>query len=164
MGEAKRRQKLDPHFGQNYPAGEENWVFTSASEHMAIGNLNDCLHMAGLTTTQHYKSTYIDPLLGDSLSEREKSNLMSALYLSRARVNDELYSYFFKKAVKEGEIYIDVNINRDERLNSEEIDELEELSIYEEIDLDEEEDEDEPFYNHIIYNPKRAQSFRENGF
>ncbi len=39
MGEAKRRKKLARNFGQNYPASEENWVFTSASEHMAIGNL-----------------------------------------------------------------------------------------------------------------------------
>ena len=39
MGEAKRRQKLDPNYGHNYPPQEDNWIFTSALlSHVAIDN------------------------------------------------------------------------------------------------------------------------------
>ena len=152
MGEAKRRKKLDPHFGQNYPALEENWVFTSASDQIAIGNLNDCLRMAGITTTPQYKSTYIDPLLDPSKSKLEKLDLLNALYLSRARIKDQLYKSLFEKAVREGEIYIDVNQNREGKFDSEE------------IDIEEELDEEEKLYEHIMYNPKRVRFFLENGY
>ena len=126
----------------NYPASEENWVFTSASDHVAIGDLNDCLHMAGLITKEQYKSIYIDPLLEGDLSETEKSSLVNAAYLGRVSIQDELYDNFFNKAVREGEIYIHKNIEKN-------IDRNEESKIS---------------CNHIMYNPERAEHFRNYGF
>jgi hypothetical protein len=63
MGEAKRRQKLDPHFGHNYPPQEDNWIFTSANDEIAVNNLNQCLFMAGVTSTDNYQ-----PLTDDNLT------------------------------------------------------------------------------------------------
>lgn len=126
--EAERELQL----ALNYPANDENWVFTNALDHIAIGNLNDCLQMAGLTT-------------------KEKSDLVNEAYSSETEIEDELYDTFFKKAINKGEIYIDVNINRNTNIEEDQ----------EEMDLDE---ESEIFYNHIIYNPKRAECFRTNGF
>ena len=146
MGEAKRRKKLDPNFGQNYPASEENWVFTTPSEHSAIGDLNACLQMAGLTTPEQYQSTYVDPLSEDSLSEDAKFLLIKDR--SRFSLSQELYQSFFDQAVRFGEVYIDININQDQPSN------LEELDIEEDDDY-----EDEPFYNHIAYNPKIRSAF-----
>ena len=126
----------------NYPANDENWVFTSASDQVAIGDLNDCLHMAGLTTTEQYKSTYVDPLLEGNLSEKEKSALVNEAYLGRVSIQDELYDKFFNKAVREGEIYIHKNIEKN-------LDRNEESKIS---------------CNHIMYNPERAEHFRNYGF
>lgn len=150
MGEAKRRKKLDPNFGQNYPASEENWVFTSASDDVSIGNLNDCLQMAGLTTKKQYKSTYVEPLFKDNLSEKKKSSLLDGLYLSQVKIDDELYHSFFKKAVRKGEIYIDINIRN--------------TDIEEDWSGVEDEEESGIVEHHIVYSPKQAENFRNCRF
>lgn len=142
MGEAKRRKKLDSRFGQNYPATEDNWIFTNPSEHSIIGDLNTCLQTAGLTTPDEYQAIYDDPFSEESLSEEDQRQFL---------LEQELYQSFFDQAVKFGEVYIDININNPEPSN------------LEELDIEEDDDDEEPFYNHIAYDPKFAQYSRNLG-
>lgn len=101
MGEAKRRQQLDPHFGCNYPPHEDNWIFTSASDEIAVNNLDQCLSMAGVTSTDHYQ-----PLTDGNLTEKEKSSLLANLYLSHVPIDNQQYQLLFAEAVKTGSVFV----------------------------------------------------------
>jgi hypothetical protein len=135
VGEAKRRQKLDPNFGQNYPSTEDNWVFTSADDQVAVGNLPQCLFMAGVTTTDDYHLKYLKPLSEGNLTLKEKSTLVSSLFLSQPTINNHQHQLLFHEAVKNGSVFV----------------------VFDEDDPD-------IFSHHICYNPRRAHFFREHGY
>ena len=135
MGEASRRAKLDPNFGQKYPAKDENWVFTSASDEVAIGSLKECLSMAGITTRDDYRDQYIKPLTEEHLSDRERSELVTSIYLDRRTVNDQQYQILFKQAVKTGSTSIVLD-----------------------------DDYPDECCHRICYNPERAEHFRNHGY
>ncbi len=138
----------------NYPASEENWVFIQHNEQIAIGNLNDCLQMAGLMTKEEYTSTFVEPLLGDNLSNEKKSSLLSTLYIKQPTIRDSLYKNLFNKAVKSGQIYIEVNVCGEIIMSESESD----------INKNEELGESAIYKHHIFYSPERAEHFREYGF
>ncbi|MDJ0679947.1 MAG: hypothetical protein QNJ18_08815 [Xenococcaceae cyanobacterium MO_167.B52] len=144
MGEAARRKKLDPNYGQNYPASEENWIcgsFPGAA--MEVGNLEDCLFRAGITTKNKY--------LKFKKHVFEKLGAKSApLFLSKickVRVDDELYKTYFEKAVKKGEININIGEEEEEFVkyiayNIKEADEIREFERIQEEDNEYEDDEE----------------------
>lgn len=146
MGEAKRRQKLDPNFGHNYPPQEDNWIFTSASDEIAVNNLNQCLFMAGVTSTDNYQPITDDNLTnghpqapplqgGERVTEKEKFSLLANLSLSHVAIDNQQYQLLFAQAVKTGSVFV----------------------VF---------DADDPdiFSHHICYDPRRAQLFREQGY
>jgi hypothetical protein len=135
MGEAKRRQKLDPNYGHNYPPQENNWIFTSASDEIAVNNLNQCLFMAGVTTTDHYQRQYSQPLTDNKLTEKEKSSLLTSALLSHVAIDNQQYQLLFAQAVKTGSVFV----------------------VFDDDDPD-------IFSHHICYDPRRAQFFRDQGY
>lgn len=78
MGEAKRRAKLNHNFGQKYPAKDLNWIFSSASDEIVIGSLNECLLVAGVTNTNDCQNQYINPLTSGNLDLQEKLELLTS--------------------------------------------------------------------------------------
>mgnify|MGYP006356589297 CR=1 FL=1 len=135
MGEAKRRAKLDPNFGQRYPAQEQNWIFDSANDEIVVGNLNDCLSIAGITNTDNYRNQYIDLLTKKNLNPTEKFALSTSLQLDRRVVDDQQYQILFEQAVQTGSIFVVFS-----------------------------DDYPDECCHHIYYNQDRAQMFRNQGY
>lgn len=135
MGEAKRRQKLDPNFGHNYPPQEDNWIFTSASDEIAVNNLNQCLFMAGVTSTNNYQRQYLQPFIDNNLTKKEKSSLLTSAFLSHVTIDNQQYQLLFAQAVKTGSVFVVFDA-----------------------------DDPDIFSHHICYDPRRAQFFREHGY
>ena len=92
-----------------YPANEENWIFTGCDENIALRTLPECLSMAGVTSKAQYQKTYIDPLKSEHLSESKKQSLITNMYMDRVEINDSLYQKLYRKALWLGKIEIDLD-------------------------------------------------------
>lgn len=100
-----------------------------------MGNLNQCLFMAGVTTSDDYQHKYLKPLTEGNKSEKEKSHLLSSMYLSSLSIDNQQHQLLFAQAVETGSVFV----------------------VFDP-------DEPDVFSHHICYNPRRAQFFREHGY
>ena len=144
MGEAARRKKLDPNYGQKYRASEENWVFGSFPGDVGgIGNLEKCLFAAGITTKNNYLK--FKKHVFERFGARNAPLFLEKI--CQVRVDNELYKTYFEEAVRKGEIYLNIGEEEEElpkyiAYDPKEADEMREFERIQEEDNEYEDDEE----------------------